>query len=127
MLDLVLYLDKMSRPIGECEIKKIGRVYFYEDLMNRENKGDYFAHIVSLDKYIKNGKSVEEIKEKTRNELISYFNGEKIKSQNQANELEEIALRIKENGLKKSSITYFFVDEPYNTQNLQSKTEEVGK
>ncbi len=113
----------MSRPIGECEIKKIGRVYFYEDLMNREGKGEYFSHIVSLDKYIKNGKSVEEIKEKTRNELVDYFDGKKIEYQNKANDSEELALRIKENGLEKSSITYFF----YNTQNLQSKSSEVGK
>lgn len=65
-------------------------------------------------------------KEKLIEDIIETIGTERIKYQNVANDLEEFALRLKENvkeygvekGLEKTSEYY---------QNLQSKTEEVGK
>ena len=64
--------------------------------------------------------SIDDAKtEKEFNEnLVKRLNEEKIRYQNYANEIEEIALRVKENGFEKI-VEYY--------QNLQSKTEEVGK
>jgi hypothetical protein len=63
--------------------------------------------------YVFEGKN----KEKFEQNMAFTLEQEKIKYQNKANELEELALRIEENGLEKTSQYY---------QTLQSKNKEGG-
>jgi len=93
-----------------------GLGYFGRILMKKENSGS----LVIQDSRVKEavykieGKTEEEFKKN----LIETIESEKNFFVEYINELEELSLRIKENGLEATSKHY---------QNLQSKTEEVGK
>lgn len=86
--------------IHQCEIKK-GKP---EDSFNCWIFGEY----VKI-----NAKNQKEIEQK----IADYINSKRIEIQNQANTLEELTLRIKENGLEATSKYY---------QTLQNKNSEGG-
>ncbi len=64
--------------------------------------------------HVFNGETKEELEVK----IVNYLKKERIAYQNKVNELEEFAVRIKENGLEKTSQHY---------QTLENKTREENK
>ena len=101
---LALYLDKMAEYL-------FGGMNTIE--INKDEKEENKYHFYIWGKYLPvEAKNQKEIEEK----IVDYFTEEKIKVQNQANKLEELALRIKENGLEKTS-------QYYRNQTLEHKNE----
>lgn len=107
----------LRRDLRDCLDKMNGeKNYSFGEGKNiriwpKEKKGNYgciiFGEYISIE--AKNQKEIEE-------KIAGYFTKKQIESQNVANEYEEYALRVKENGLEKTTKNY----------NLRNKT-EVGK